>query len=221
MTIFSLILILFANETFVKPLETSKSSFLKDYDPIFKDRQFLPFIYAMTLTTICVSFMWILLPVYAKQQYQIQENVYGFIPMTNALMIVFLQVIVSTQTKRFLALPVLTVGSLFYAIGVASIAFGNNFFGFFVSIIIITIGELIIVPTAVTYTAALASPETRGRYMGILNLIWRIAMGIGPLLGGLLNDHISPQAVWFGGGAIGLLSTLWFFFLANQTVTAD
>ena len=55
----------------------------------------------------------------------------------------------------------------------------------------------------------------RGRYMSIYGLTWSVASGIGPLLGGFLNDNIAPVAIWYGAGIIGLSSVLAFIMLAR------
>ncbi|HAY84461.1 MAG TPA: hypothetical protein DCY42_05935 [Chloroflexi bacterium] len=76
--------------------------------------------------------------------------------------------------------------------------------------VILTSGELLLVPTATTVAANLAPLNMRGRYMSLYSLAWQLAAGIGPLFGGILNDTISPQAIWYGGGVIGLIATLNF-----------
>ena len=83
-----------------------------------------------------------LLGVHAKTNYGVTENLYGFIPMTNALMVVFFQAMVTRQTKKYAPLPVLALGSLFYATAVTSVAFGSSFPAFWLSMVIMTIGEL-------------------------------------------------------------------------------
>ena len=77
--------------------------------------------------------------------------------------------------------------------------------------VILTTGELMLVPTATTYAANLAPVEMRGRYMSIFALSWQAAAGVGPIFGGFLNDTFSPQAIWLGGGVFGLLATLIVF----------
>jgi MFS family permease len=79
-----------------------------------------------------------------------------------------------------------------------------------------TFGELILIPTATTFTANLAPPDMRGRYMSVYNLTWGLAAGVGPLLGGFLNDAVGPRAIWLGGGLIGLLSVAAFAWLAYR-----
>jgi MFS family permease len=102
------------------------------------------------------------MPVYANGIYNVPESQYGFIPTTNALLVVFLQVFVTRVTKRYHPLPVMVIGTLFYTSGVGSVTLGHSFIGFWISIIIMTIGELILMPTASSYVAGLASPDMRG-----------------------------------------------------------
>ena len=81
------------------------------------------------------------------------------------------------------------------------------------SMVIITIGELIIVPTSSTYVANLAPPDMRGRYMSIYSLTWSLSIGIGPVLGGFLSDSYGSSATWYGGLVIGVISTTLFFVI--------
>jgi MFS family permease len=108
------------------------------------------------------------------------------------------------------------LGTLFYTLGVGSVAFGQAFFGFWISIVIMTIGELILMPTASTYVAAVAPADMRGRYMSIAGLTWPVAAGIAPLLGGYLSDNIAPIATWVGGFFIGLVGILGFYLLSKR-----
>jgi MFS family permease len=191
------------------------------YLAVLKDTKFISFAFTYTLVIIVASMVWVLLPVYAKQNYQIPESMYGWIPTTNALMVVTLQLSVTKITKRHQTLPVLATGAVFYTIAASSIIIAGGFWGFWLSMVIMTIGELIIVPTASTYTANLAPADKRGRYMSIFGLSWRIAIGIGPILGGLLNDTIGPKAIWYGGTIIGSASTLIFLFLMKSNTQQE
>jgi len=217
MVIYSLLMAFFASETLPKGLGAIKqTNTFGGYILVFRDKKFLPFIGAFVLAQMCAVLIWILMPVYANGEYNVPESLYGFIPTTNALMVVFLQVFVTQKTKHYRPLPVMTIGTLFYTLGVGSVAFGQSFIGFWISIVIMTIGELILMPTASAYVAELAPPDMRGRYMSVAGLTWSAAAGIAPLMGGYLNDNVSPTATWYGGFMVGILGILSFLYLSKK-----
>lgn len=88
---------------------------LKGYSRVLHHREFMMFIAAFTLTSMLASLIWVLLPVYSNIQFGVPENLYGFIPTTNALMVVTLQYLVTQVTKKHPPLRMLTLGTVFYA----------------------------------------------------------------------------------------------------------
>ena len=201
------------------PLMTSpegNKGLFSGYGRIFRDKEFIGFAGAFTLTSMLASMVWILLPVYANTNYGVPESQYGFIPTTNALMVVGLQYLVTLVTKKYKSLSVMAAGSLFYAVSTFMIIFFSGFWGFWLCMVVMTIGELIISPTATTFTANLAPAHMRGRYMSVFGLTWSVASGIAPVMGGLLNDHLSPGSTWVGGGIIGVASVIYFLLLARK-----
>jgi MFS family permease len=85
--------------------------------------------------------------------------------------------------------------------------------------VMLTFGELTLIPTASKFVADRAPEDLRGRYMSIHWLGWGFARTLAPLIGGFLNDNISPQAIWIGGLLIGLVSTFGIFLLSRRPIT--
>jgi MFS family permease len=217
MVTYSVLLSVLAKETLPKKQERTGEKASPErfggYISVFKDKPFISFIVAFTLVTFCAVLMWVLLGVYAKQNFAIPENKYGWIATTNAVMVVLFQMPISSKSKHFPNLWVLITGGIFYTLAVTSIAFGQGFWWFWCSMVIMTIGEMLLMPTSSTYVANLAPQDKRGRYMGIYGLTWGTAAGIAPLLGGFLNDAFGPRMIWVGGGVAGLIGTLGFVLL--------
>lgn len=204
LVIYGILLAAFALETLPKMLVAEeiadnvrgfRRKILPSYSAIIADRPFIRYVTAYTLVIICASLVWVVLPAYAKDNFGLQENVYGFIPTTNAVMVIMLQISTTRITKRFRPLPVSLIGATIYTVAIISVAFGQGFWGFWLSMVIMTFGELILFPTASTYAANLAPPDMRGRYMSIFGLSWRFAIGLGPIFGGLMNDYFSPVTI--------------------------
>lgn len=184
------------------PLQT------EGYQRVFRDKNYMAFAATTSIGLIAPTMLWILMPVYAKTNYGIPEALYGWIPTTNALMCVFVQYFVTSITRKHRTLPVLSVAMLIYALGTGSVALMSGFWGFWLSMVILTFGELTLVPTASKYVADRAPADLRGRYMSIYWLGWGLARTLSPMIGGFLNDNIAPHAIWVGGLLLGLMSAL-------------
>ena len=195
--------------------QRSSTSQDEGYGRVFQDRNYMLFVGLISLGLIAPTMLWILMPVYAKTNYGIPEALYGWIPTTNALMCVFVQYLVTSITRQHPPLPVLGAGMFIYALGVGSVALMSSFWGFWLSMVILTFGELTLVPTASKYVADLAPADLRGRYMSVHWLGWGLARTLSPIIGGFLNDNITPRAIWIGGLLIGLTSTLGLFLLSR------
>ncbi|HUV89446.1 MAG TPA: MFS transporter [Anaerolineae bacterium] len=185
------------------------------YGRVLRNRPFLAFCGIYTLTVMAYVQLMVLLPVYGKENFHVPENQFGFIMATNAALVVLFQYAITHVTRRYRHAPVLAAGALFYALGVGSVAWGWNFPTFLVSMVVLTVGEMIMIPTSTALTANLAPPDMRGRYMGVYSLTWSVGFGLGPVVGGLLNDHVAPVAMWYGGMALGLAAAVGFVALGR------
>jgi MFS family permease len=223
---YALLVGIFMRETIPQWPAEERAKQVKGYGPVLRDRPFMAFCAIYTFAGMAYSLMMVLLPVYVKENFGVPESSYGFILATNAAMVVLFQYSITQLTQRYHHLPVLAVGSLFYALGVGSVARGTGFPGFLLSMVILTIGELIMIPTSTALTANLAPPDMRGRYMGVYGLTWSVAMGIGPVLGGALNDRVAPVAIWYAGLLLGAVAAagfvlLWWLLPRRPSVPAE
>lgn len=226
--IYSMMLAFLARETLEKNVRAGKDQPLTNqpdvkkeaggsegYIRVFKDKAYMAFVALVGIGLIAPSLLWILMPVYAKTNFGVPESMYGWIPTTNAFMCVFIQYAVTNITRKHKTLPVVAAGMLIYALGVGSVAWMTGFWGFWLSMVIMTFGELTLVPVASKYVADISPANLRGRYMSLYWFGWGAARTLAPLIGGYLNDAISPQSIWIGGLLIGLTSTLGLIALHN------
>ncbi|MCC7117289.1 MAG: MFS transporter [Anaerolineales bacterium] len=224
---YSALMLVFAKETLQKnpkpvSLEEVEAAVTLNQDGflnILKDKSYMAFTLLMGIGLTAPTMLWVLMPVYAKTNFNINEALYGWIPTTNAIMCVFLQYAVTQITRKHHTLPVTAIGMFIYAVSVGSVALMTNFWGFLLSMVILTFGELTIVPTASKYVADISPAHLRGRYMSVYWFGWGLARTLSPLIGGYLNDAFSPQAIWIGGLALGLISSIGIFALASASKT--
>jgi MFS family permease len=216
---YSILLFFLARETLTRSRKdfSVPTTQVEGYARVLKDKNYMAFVGLLSVGLIAPTMLWILMPVYSKTNFGIPEVLYGWIPTTNAVMCVFVQYWVTNITRRYRTLPVLGAGMLIYALGAGSVALMSGFWGFWLSMVILTFGELTLVPTASTYVADIAPADLRGRYMSMHWLGWGVARTLAPMIGGFLNDNLAPRAIWMGGLLIGLTSTLGIFTLSRRS----
>ncbi len=224
MLVYGLLMLIFARETLPKFDKTEGFTLLRQmrgYWVALSDRPFMGLVGSFTLIQMTSALIWVLLSVYLKSQFGISEQGYGWLPTTNALMVVFLQVYITRWLKPYPPYKVMVWGSTFYIFAPLLIAVSNQFWGFWLAMVVMTLGELVVVPRASATAANLAPMDKRGRYMSLFGLTWNVASGISPVFGGFLSDQISPRAPWMVGVLIGMGACVAFWRLYRRQSRAS
>ena len=186
------------------------------YGPLLRDHAFMITWALYILVQIANAMVFMLLGLYLKENFGIPENRYGFIIGVNAIMVVLLQFTITRVSDRYPALHMIALGALLYAVAMLVFGVAGGFVVFLAGMVIMTLGELLIVPTATALVANIAPPDMRARYMGTFSLSFRIGAGIGPVIGGVLSDSIAPSATWYGGMVACVLAAVGFWVLREK-----
>ena len=188
------------------------------YGHLLRDFGFLLFCLTFAVMGIAYAQTMTIFPVYLKEQYLIPESQFGLIMSTNAAMVVLFQYPVTRVLRRIALGPALTLGALFVAVGLGTVAFSSTFFMFLLSMIIVTIGELIFAPSSTTFVADVAPEAMRGRYMGVFGMSLGLSFGLAPIAGGIINDGIGPVFIWVIMAAVALLSAVSFLLIGRGVI---
>ncbi len=82
------------------------------------------------------------------------------------------------------------------------------------------IGGGIVVTSVFTVVADLFPPEKRGKYMGIVTSIFGLSSIIGPLLGGLITDHLSWRWIFYINVPVAIFALAIIIFVMPNFKTA-
>lgn len=186
--------------------ETMAQSF-RGYGTILRDRLFMAFWIASVLAALVYVQMNSTLSVYLRDFHGVSEQGFGYILSMNAAMVVLFQFAITRRISRREPLIVMTWGTLLYALGFSIYGFVDGYGYFMLAMVVITIGEMFVVPVAQAFVAKLAPQDKRARYMAFYGFSWAVPFAIGPLLAGLIMDNTDPRWVWYASGLLGLAST--------------
>ncbi len=183
------------------------------YRIVLKDTAFMAFMVAGMLMLIVYQQMYSTLSVYLRDNHGTSPSGYGFLMTTSAITVVLFQFWVSRLIRHRAPFLMMAFGTLFYMIGFSLFGIVAAYVLFMLNIVIITIGEMIVVPTSQSIAANFAPETMRGRYMAIFGLSWAIPSTIGPGAAGYILDHFNPNLLWFIGGALCGLSAIAYYLL--------
>jgi len=215
--------------------ETENESVLqtfKGYSVVVRNLAYMAFIVAAILMGLTYQQMYNSLSVYLRDSHDIAPQGYGFLMTTSAITVILLQFWTTRRIKHRPPFLMMALGAFFYAIGFSMFGLDplgniNHAFPFFnwthslsgtyiwfmAAVVIITIGEMIIMPISQALAANFAPEDMRGRYMAVFGLAWAIPAMVGPWMAGLVLDNTNPNLLWYLGGVLCLLAVTGFCLL--------
>jgi MFS family permease len=188
-------------------------STFKGYGKVTQDIPFMAFLLAGILMGTVYQQMYNSLSVYLRDVHGIQPQGYGFLLTTSAITVILFQLWVTRIIKYRPPFLMMALGTIFYMIGFSMFGFVSAYAMFMLAIVIITIGEMIIMPTTQALAANFAPEDMRGRYMAVYGLTWMLPATIGPGAAGVILDHYNPNLLWAIGGALCAFSAVSFYML--------
>ncbi len=183
------------------------------YLKVLRNSAFMAFMAAGMLMGVVYQQMYNSLSVFLRDNHGIDPSGYGFLLSSSAIVVILFQFSMTRWIKKKPAFKMMALGTLFYMLGFSMFGFVGQYWLFVLAIMIITVGEMIVVPTGQTLAMNFAPEDMRGRYMGVFGMTWMIPATIGPSAAGVILDHYNPNLLWYIGGALCLVSALAYYGL--------
>ncbi len=170
---------------------------LGGYAVVAKDFLFIAFVLAMIFNVFAYGQIYNTLSVFLRDVHGVPAGGYGFLMSANAGLVVLLQFWITARIKTRPPMLVLAAGSLFYLVGFVMYGFVGVYGLFLAAMLLITVGEMIVLPVAQALAAQFAPKEMRGRYMAFFGISWVVPSVIGPAASGAILDGPTPQMLWY------------------------
>ncbi len=199
-----------------KPEDKPEESVMRTiagYKEVLKDGVYILFLSVSAIMVIVYMQMNSTLSVFLLNVHGFPLQSFGLLLSMNALMVVLFQFWIAKRISKYAPMKVIAIGTLFYVVGFGMYGFISAVYLFFIAMIIITIGEMIVTPIQQTVVAKFAPEDKRGRYMAMFGFHWAIPNLFGVLLAGLVWDNIGPNWVWYFAGILSFISVVGFWLL--------
>lgn len=183
------------------------------YFKVLRDMAYMAFLVAGMLMGLVYQQMYNTLSVYLRDYHGINPQGYGFMLTSSAITVILFQFWVTRLIKRRPPFSMMAFGTLFYVLGFGMFGFISVYWLFVLAVVIITVGEMIIMPTMSALAANFAPAEMRGRYMAVFGLTYMIPAAIGPGAAGIILDNYNPNLIWYIGGGLCAVAALGFYAL--------
>ena len=188
--------------------------------PLWKDRYIMAILGGVFLMVMLSSQLYSILSVYSTQVVGITKRSLGFLYFFNGFTIIIGQIPVTLLLTRLKISHNwrLVIGTLFYFLGYFLLSFAHGFLDLVLSVVILTMGEIIVQVALYAVITAAAPPERVGRYLSGWVLTRGVAASLGPYVGSLLFARFTtrPLALWSILSSFGLLAALVFAVIARR-----
>lgn len=162
----------------------------------FKDPRLLYYVLALSPVYIVFFSQISTISLYVVNELKFPEPVIGALFLVNTLMIIFLEVPINNAMMDWEDRKLLSLGGVLTGIGFGLFAFSYNIPMLVICIVILTFGEMIFSPASANYLAEIAPVNSKGMYMGFLQIVFNISLFIGPAAGAFMMEGFGSKWMW-------------------------
>ncbi len=187
--------------------------------PAYADKTFLYFVGLQILFAFCFFQLFTTIPLYFKENLHIDEFWIGFLmAMTGVLIVIFEMVIVfklegTRPYLRLISYGTVIMGLAFFVLNVPII---HGFVIAAISMLLVTIGEMVAMPFMNSYYIARSSEGNRGQYAGYYTMAWSTAQVIGSVSGTQIAYAMGFNNLWWLIGGLCLLTAFGYHKLTKS-----
>jgi len=143
-------------------------------------------------------------------------DVYGNVMALNGVMIALLQLPVTALLSGRPASPSLTIAALLLGAGFGINGIAGTAIGYVTSVVVWTMGEIILAAIAQAAVARMAPLALRASYFGAFNASFGLAMIFGPLAGGFVFHNAGGPTLWAICVPVGMAAAIIFWSLGAR-----
>ncbi len=188
---------------------------------VFKDKIFWVFLFVSFVTAMIFFQLFTALPLYHHVRFGLTEFQTGLLMTLNGLLIFSLEMpfVSYFERNKVHKLKIILWGSLLMTISFYSLLI-NVWAGILViSMILVSIGEMLVFPFSNSFAMSRAPSGHEGRYMAFYTMSFSLAHIVSSKMGMEVIAHFGYQTNWLVMGSFGLLATICCIWLQRLLET--
>lgn len=185
----------------------------------YKDRKFLLFMVLTTISAVVFMQFFSTLPIFYKREFAMSEGQIGTLLALNGLLIALVEmpIIYTLEGKKFRKLTTIGGGVLLFGASFLMLELAHFWQGILViSVVVITFGEIFVMPFSNVFALEHSTPATRGQYMALYSSSWSLAHTFAPMLGLLIAHTWGFRTLWYVLAGLCVIAFLGYKLLERQ-----
>lgn len=166
--------------------------------PPWKDFSFMIFIFLVAGYGTIFFQLFITLPLYYREVYLLPENQIGWLLALNGFIVFALEMPLVAKLGNAVSLKrVVGLGALFAGLGLLVLNVAEGIVILVLSVIFLSVSEILAMPFMTSYTVQRADERSRGRYLGMYSVGYSIAFIAAPAIGTFLIKSSGYTILWY------------------------
>lgn len=184
------------------------------WNTLRSDVPLLLFIIGGTLLTTVHGQMSVTLSQYLQANIIDGIKLFAALMSINGFTVLILQIPLTSWLERFTFVQRIAFGCVLFALGEIGFAFSTSWIPFIISMLVFTLGEILVIPAEYAQVDEITPPNLRGTYYGAQSL-GEFGNFVGPWFGGILLSVYGGTTMFLFMACISLLGS-YFFYLGKR-----
>ncbi len=154
----------------------------------------------------------------------ISENfgpvLYGMLGSFNAIIVIIFTPLLTSFFSNRKNIRKIIYGGVLYTLGFGMLGFIDFKIAFFASVLIFTLGEILVTISCMPFIANHTPASHRGRMSSVISILMGAGFSLGPLVMGTVLEYVTISFAWKIIGCIMLISTLLMIVLEKYELNS-
>jgi predicted MFS family arabinose efflux permease len=188
-------------------------------DKLRYNSRYLIFLLASFITAFLFFQLFTTIPLYNSERLKLTEIQIGFLLGLNGLIVFLFEmpIIGFLELKKIKPTQIIFTGSIFMTAGFITLLFSSSIVFIIISIVLITLGQLLLFSFSNTFAYNQATRGQEGRYMALYAMSFSAAQIMSPKIGFSVIEKFDYFSNWMLMALIGLLGIYLYYQLDKKT----